>query len=104
MKTAAYQATANRIGQRIKNAREQAGFSQERLAVQIRTSRRNVLRWEGGHNTPRAEHIMAIARETGKSVEFFLGDEDEEEAALAAELLDLLRRIVAGRESEEVHA
>lgn len=60
------------IGSRIRAAREAKGLSQERLATLVKTSRRNVLRWEGGYNTPRVEHIEAIARETDQTVDFFM--------------------------------
>lgn len=89
-----YKASATRIGKRIGEARRSAGLTQDGLAGRINTSRRNILRWEGGYNTPRAQHITSIARETGKSVEFFLGEEDEEEAALARDLLELVRALV----------
>ena len=86
-----YRAAASKVGLRIRHARKQAGLSQEALARQIKTSRRNVLRWEGGHNMPRAEHIREIAEATGKSTDYFLGDDEEEEAALHRVVDDLTR-------------
>jgi transcriptional regulator with XRE-family HTH domain len=86
-----YRAAAAKVGIRIRHARKQAGLSQEALAHKIKTSRRNVLRWEGGHNMPRAEHIREIAEATGKSTDYFLGDDEEEEAALHRVVDDLTR-------------
>jgi transcriptional regulator with XRE-family HTH domain len=99
--TNGYKASASRIGVKIRAARTEAGLSQEALAGRINTSRRNILRWENGHNTPRAQHIVAIGRETGKDAAYFLGDEDEEEAALARDLLELVRGIVRSEFSND---
>jgi transcriptional regulator with XRE-family HTH domain len=91
-----YKAAAAQVGLRIRRARKQAGLSQEALAHRIKSSRRNVLRWEGGHNMPRAEHIREIAEATGKSTDYFLGDDEEEEAALH-KVVDDLTRILLDR-------
>lgn len=92
--TAEYRATAAAVGIRIRKAREKAGYSQERLALRIGTSRRNMLRWENGHNLPRAEHIERIAEATGKTTDYFLGEDEEEEAALSADLARVLHNLV----------
>jgi transcriptional regulator with XRE-family HTH domain len=86
-----YRAAAAKVGLRIRKARKDAGLSQDALASRVKTSRRNVLRWEGGYNMPRPEHIAAIAAETGKSLDYFLGEDEEEEAALHRVVDDLTR-------------
>ena len=91
-----YRSEAVRVGNRIRKARTDAGLSQGTLARTIKTSRRNVLRWEGGYNLPRAEHIAEIARATGKSVDFFLGEasgDDDEEDDLYAALTEAMRAV-----------
>lgn len=87
------------MGLRIRKARKDAGLSQESLARKIGTSRRNVLRWEGGYNMPRSEHIAEIAAATGKSTDYFLGDDEDEEAALHR-VVDDLTRILMDRLQE----
>ena len=77
-------------GFRIKEARLAAGMSQSQLAQAIRTSERNIARWENTKTQPRVESVAAIAEATGREVDFFLsvngadgsstGDEDDEES------------------------
>jgi len=95
MTQATYRIAAGKMGLRIRHAREAAGLSQARLAVQIKSSRRNILRWEGGYNVPRAEHIAAIAEATGRATDYFLGDDEDEEAALRAVVDDLTRVLLS---------
>lgn len=75
-------------GRRIRAARLSAGFTQAQLARAVQTSERNIVRWENDRNAPRFEHVTAIARATGKDVEFFTpstdGEDDDEEAARVA--------------------
>jgi transcriptional regulator with XRE-family HTH domain len=92
--SAEYRAAAAKVGIRIRHAREAAGYSQDRLALKIGTSRRNVLRWEGGYNVPRADHVKAIAEATGRTADYFLGEDDEEEAALSADLSRVLQDLI----------
>ena len=92
------------VPHRIREARLSQRMSQEALASRVRTSRQNVLRWEKGHNTPRAEHVAAIAEATGRPLEFFFGDDEDEEAALAAELLHVVRRVALAARVGEVAA
>ena len=102
MANAEYRAVAAQVGLRIRRARESAGYSQHGLATRIGTSRRNVLRWEGGYNAPRAEHIQAIAEATGKSTDYFLGEDEDEEAALSADLALVLHRLVGAAVREAI--
>lgn len=100
--TTDYHSEATKVGVRIRKARNEAGLSQEALAKAIKTSRRNVLRWEGGYNLPRVEHIAAIAEATGQTTDHFLnGDEDDEEDDLYAALARAMRA-VAHHEAERV--
>lgn len=60
-------------GAKIKEARLAAGFTQAALAMAIETRERNIIRWENDQHEPRAEFIAAIARETDRPIEFFVG-------------------------------
>lgn len=68
-------------GSRIRQARHDAGMTQAALATAAGTRERNIIRWENDQHDPRLEHVMAIARATGKDLSFFLAeltDDDEE--------------------------
>lgn len=69
------------LGARIRQARLRAGLTQAELARATKTSERNIVRWETSANAPRMESVAAIARATGHTLDDFLGDEDDEEAA-----------------------
>lgn len=68
-------------GQKIRTARLRAGLTQNQLAHAIKTSERNIVRWETNANDPRMEHVAAIAQATGNEVSFFLGAEDGDDDA-----------------------
>jgi transcriptional regulator with XRE-family HTH domain len=70
-------------GARIRQARHAAGMTQAALAVAAGTRERNIIRWENDQHSPRFEHVAAIAKATGKDIEFFVAeaestDDDEE--------------------------
>jgi transcriptional regulator with XRE-family HTH domain len=73
------------LGARIKSARLRKGLSQEALAEAIGSSRRNVMRWEGGHNEPRLLTIAAIAGVTEQPLEFFAQESDSSPESRAVE-------------------
>lgn len=73
-------------GERIYQARLKAGMSRVQLANAIKTSERNIQRWESGRNQPRVSSVALIAQATGHDLEFFLAadaDEDEEAASMS---------------------
>lgn len=62
-------------GARIREARLGAGMTQARLAQVLETRERNIIRWENDQHEPRTEFIAAIAKATGKTIEFFVSSE-----------------------------
>lgn len=46
-------------------------MTQASLAMTIGTRERNIIRWENDQHQPRAEFIAAIAKVTGRPIEFF---------------------------------
>lgn len=81
-------------GQKIRDARLRAGLTQNQLAHAIKTSERNIVRWETDANDPRMEYVAAIAQATGNEVSFFLGDDDDDaEARLPPLDLHLLEQV-----------
>lgn len=89
-------ATRRIDGRKIREARLGAGMSQSQLARAVPTSDRNVVRWENDQAQPRVESVVAIAKATGRELEFFLtssaeADEEERAASVAEALDDVLR-------------
>lgn len=81
------------IGTRIRQARHQASMTQAALAHAAGTRERNIIRWENDQNAPRFEHVAAIAKATGKDVSFFLGDDEDEEAARPMAQMSILEAL-----------
>lgn len=73
---------------RIRQARREAGLSLDRLAELADTSRRHLIRLEKGEHKPLRPLLVRIAEATGKPLEFF-DDDDEEDA-----LVGIARRVV----------
>ena len=51
----------NSLGQRIRAARESAGFTQEALAEAVGVSRTAVARWESDDIEPKLQNLISIA-------------------------------------------
>lgn len=62
------------LGTRIKTAREYAKLSQQALADKLNISRPRIAEWEADKHEPAAGRIMDIAKATGVTVNFLLGD------------------------------
>lgn len=60
------------LGIRIKMARTDAGYSQERLASEIGVGWRTIIRWEKGESTPSPEHRGQLARILQREDEMFV--------------------------------
>jgi transcriptional regulator with XRE-family HTH domain len=95
------------LSSRIRWARERKGISQANLAATIHTSRRHMIRIEKGEHRPGLELRARIAAATDQPLDFFMdaddGD-DEEDAALARELVAVVRRIMAHETRESARA
>ena len=62
------------MGERIRQAREEAGFSQEKLAQLVYLRRATLSDIENGKNEPDASTFVHIAYSTNKPLAFFLPD------------------------------
>ena len=84
------------VGERIKWARRRKGWSHDTLVSKMGSgSRQHLIRLEKGQNVPRPELRAQIAVALGLPSDFLMdGDEDEEEAALARELISVIRRVM----------
>ena len=82
------QIAAAEIGERIKEARREAGFTQDELADLLEVTTRTVQAWEAGDNIP-YRSLSKLAEVLNREVGWFLhGDESEPTNE------DRLRRIV----------
>ena len=85
------------ISEKIKDLREQAGFSQSQLAKKLDVTRSSVNAWEMGLSTPTTQYIVAMTKLFHVSADYILGIEadqaislrgyTEEEVALVLNLL-----------------
>ena len=66
---AVYERTNNRIGE----AREAAGLTQQQLADYVNASVVSIFNWESGRQEPKASVLAAMSAVTGKSIEYLLG-------------------------------
>lgn len=81
-------------GHKIRDARLGAGLTQSELARAIKTSERNIQRWENTQSQPRVSSVALIAKATGHDLDFFLtgsSEADEDEEAAGMTLDDYLR-------------
>lgn len=70
-----------RIGERIRSAREALGLSREQLGRAVGMSRQSVRLWENGEiRSPRAETLLRLARRLRKDPEWIIngGNRGEE--------------------------
>ena len=63
------------IGERIKELREERGFSQAELAKRLGVTRSSVNAWEMGISSPTTQYIVEMARLFYVSADFLLGME-----------------------------
>lgn len=91
------ESTPQRIGDRIRTARQGVRISQEALATKVGTSRRRVIAWEKNENQPNVRYLRRVAEACNVTVETLLGegDDDEEAALLDPMVADLVARIHA---------
>ena len=62
------------LGEKIKEARKQCGFSQEQLAEKIAVSRSAVAKWEANNGLPDVDNLKALAQLLNVSVDYLLDD------------------------------
>ena len=64
------------FGEKLKEARKEAGLSQEQLAEKMSVSRSAVAKWEAGNGMPDINNLKVIAQLLDVSLDYLL-DEDE---------------------------
>lgn len=93
------------LGLKCRKARERTGLSQENFAPQIQTTRRHLIRVEGGQQQPSRALLDRIADASGVPRESLTNEDEDEEAALERQnahraldvALDTLARLAVER-------
>ena len=78
------------VAGKIRKARDAAGLTNRSLARSTGIERRAIVRWTNGQNEPSPANLERIARATGKPLDFFRADEDDDEE------VDMLRQTADG--------
>lgn len=63
------------FAEKLKQARTQAGYTQEELAAILAVSRPAIAKWESGRGLPDVSNLKAIAQALGTTVDALLSDE-----------------------------
>lgn len=77
------------IGQKLKEARKNAGLSQEQLAEKLCVSRQAITKWESDKGIPDVENLQNIGRLFGVSIDFLLDNGDAMSASVMKEGISL---------------
>lgn len=64
-------------GDRLRELRDEFGYSRERLAVLLEISESSIPRYENGQNIPSADVVLKIAKLFGVTSDYLLGLSDE---------------------------
>ena len=70
------------ISEKIKELREQSGFSQAQLAKKLDVTRSSVNAWEMGLSTPTTQYIVALTKLFHVSADYILGTEADRTISL----------------------
>ena len=65
------------LGEKIKECRKQAGFSQEQLAERLNVSRQAITKWETDAGLPDTENLKELSRIFGISIDYLLDNNNE---------------------------
>ena len=67
------------IGERIKKCRQEAGWSQEKVAEELGVSRQSVTKWESGQSMPSTSNLFQLAQLFGTTVDFLTKEDSTPE-------------------------
>lgn len=70
------------ISDKIRELREQAGFSQSQLAKRLDVTRSSVNAWEMGLSAPTTPYIVALSKMFHVSADYILGIESDQSVSL----------------------
>lgn len=91
----------NGFSERFLSLLKEAGLTQPALAKRIGVDKTTVWHWAEGHNRPGAGSLSAVAKELGTSVNYLLGEKDEEGTPTAQDRVKTLRSLLGARMPDE---
>ena len=65
------------FGEKLRNARKEAGLSQEQLAEKLSVSRSAVAKWESDNGMPDVSNLKAMASLLNISIDYLLAEDDK---------------------------
>jgi len=77
------------LGEKIKDARVKAGYTQAQLAQKLGVSRQAVTKWESDRGMPDIENLKLMSQLLGISVDYLLDDGTELDLSVTREAVDL---------------
>ena len=77
------------FGEKLKNARKEAGLSQEQLAEKMSVSRSAVAKWEAGNGMPDVNNLKVMSTLLNVSVDYLLDDDKQISFNEIKEAIDL---------------
>lgn len=77
------------LGEKIKEARKQCGFSQEQLAEKMTVSRSAVAKWETNNGLPDVDNLKALAALLNVSIDYLLDDGEAIDSGVIREAYNL---------------
>lgn len=85
------------LGEKLKDARKQAGLSQEQLAEKLAVSRSAVAKWETDKGIPDVANLKAISKLLNVSIDYLLDDGEAGSPIQLKEAIDLKNYEVTGK-------
>lgn len=79
------------FGERFKEARAKAGFTQDELAQKLAVSRSAVAKWESDRGMPDVTNLKMIADVLGVSVDYMLDDGNALNLSVTKKAIDLTK-------------
>lgn len=77
------------LGEKLKEARKQAGLSQEQLSEKLGISRSAVAKWETDKGIPDIENLKALSGLLGVSIDYLVDNGEDLDKAVIKEAIDL---------------
>ena len=92
------------FGEKLKDARKEAGLSQEQLAQKLSVSRSGVAKWESDKGMPDVNNLKAMAQLLNISVDYLLDEDEKLSFNETKEAIDLDSFEVSGKCREKKDA
>lgn len=85
------------FGEKLKQARLEAGYTQDELANKLLVSRAAIAKWEGDRGIPDITNLKAIAELFGMSIDYLLDDGSTLDLSVTKKAIDLTKFGEKGR-------